>query len=518
MRIRIFFVLLVCFALVLTACNKPTGELSDIYSNDFIIGKSSNPSDSSTNSSSPDSQTEISSDVTSSAGEKSSEVPSQTGTSSASISEGGSDNTMTIAKVVQVNGTPRLMIDGIQVQPIMIGLDGTTSNDNLDAVMNQIKVAGNNGINIVVLTLDTAGLRYKDMYIDKIYDLLQKVKNANKNAKVILRYWIHGAPSYIGAPQSAAAELWLSTSGRDNTYPFCSLAAEEWLEAAKLLTKNLCQLVMEDDFLNKMVIGYQPTAGDAGEWFGPHFWLGGLDKSQNNIDGFRAYLRKIYASDQELRDAWGNTTVTRLNAPLPEHNKLPNPASSTIGFTQQYLMTSKANRIYVDYTDYSNWLRANQINEICKVVKDTTANKSITLSFLGYHTEVFMATSNSYGVYEILKYKYVDALGAPVSYEDRNEGGVGAFMAYASSVAAAGKLWLDEADYRTPFLNSNGAPGINPVGEGQDGVGDSMPFIKSAANAYEVAKRQIGKNMVFSTGEWYFDLVTRGWYDDNEFW
>lgn len=533
MKKKVFYIIFVSIALILTACNDPTVTQSDGYSNEFIIGRSSNAngsgSDGSYSSEYTDSGTASEtlgqSNVQSSAAGSSvsSSMSSPSSSSSQQISSktsesGGSDNTMTTAQVVQVNGTPRLMINGEQVQPIMIGLDGTTSNDNLEAVMNQIKVAGNNGINIVVLTLDTAGLRYKDMYIDKIYDLLQKVKNANKNAKVVLRYWIHGAPSYIGAPASAATDLWISTSGRDSSYSFCSLASKEWLEAAKLLTKNLCDLVMEDDFLNKMVIGYQPTAGDAGEWFGPHFWLGGLDMSQNNIDGFREYLRKIYPTDQALRDAWGNSTVTRLNAPLPAYNILPNPASTTIGATNQYLMTSKANRIYVDYTDYSNWLRANQINEICKVVKDTTNNKSITLSFLGYHTEVYMATSNSFGVYEILKHNYVDALGAPVSYEDRNEGGIGAFMAYASAVAASGKLWLDEADYRTPFLNSNGAPGINPVGEGQDGVGDSMPFIKSAVNAYEVGKRQIGKNMVFSTGEWYFDLVTRGWYDDNEFW
>jgi len=135
--------------------------------------------------------------------------------------------------------------------------------------------------------------------------------------------------------------------------------------------------------------------------------------------------------------------------------------------------------------------------------------------FYGYHSEVFSAASASFGSRILLDSPYIDGLAGPVSYEDRNEGGMGAFMNFASATMAAGKLWIDEADYRTTFRT---AEGINPVGGGQDGVGDSIPFIKTASNVYEVAKRQIGKQMVFATGTWYFDLVERGWYDDSQFW
>lgn len=99
---------------------------------------------------------------------------------------------MTVAKVKMVNGTPRLMIDGQQVQPLMIGLDGTTTGENLEAVMNQIKVAGQNGVNLVVLTLDPSGLRYKDMFIDKLYDLVEQAYQANQKCQnyfTILGTW-----------------------------------------------------------------------------------------------------------------------------------------------------------------------------------------------------------------------------------------------------------------------------------------------------------------------------------------
>lgn len=518
--------LLLSVFVLLTACTKGGSQSSMTNSEEeFVFGINNGSSDSLLSSEFTESGGLLSSDFggnSSIGGSANNSRPS--GGGGTSSSPGGQFdkppvNGMTVAKVQMVNGTPRLMIDGQQVQPLMIGLDGTTTGENLEAVMNQIKVAGQNGVNLVVLTLDPSGLRYKDMFIDKLYDLVEQAYQANKNVKIILRYWVHGAPNFVGVDQSEQAVVRHSTAPDTPVeYSNVSLASDQWLEQAQYLTRNLCQLVIEDEFLNKIVIGYQPTACDAGEWIGPNYWLGGLDISQPNQNAFREYLKEKYKTDAALRSAWGDSSVTLNNAPLPKANEVPNPASATYSITNQYLMIDTDNQKIVDYLDYTNWLRAHQVNEICKVIKEETGGNSITLSFLGYHTEVYCASSNSFGMYDINNYTYVDCIGAPDSYEDRNEGGIGAFMGFAGSMAVNGKLWLDESDYRTPFKNSNGAEGTNPVGGGQDGVGDSMPFIKNAENAYEVGKRQIGKNMVFSSGEWFFDLVTRGWYDDATFW
>lgn len=433
-----------------------------------------------------------------------------TGTSSAPIPP---KNGMTEAKIQQVNGIPRLVIDGKQVQPVLAALNGTASEgENFAAVLRQIQKARDGGVNLLELTIDVSGVRYPDMYVDKLYNLMKKVYDANPAVKVILRFTIWLTPTYMGVPETEVGEL----NGGSKPYTSCSFASEKAVEGAKKMTRNLCQVVLQDDFLNKMVVGYQPCAGDAGEWFGPEYWSGGMDTSVHNRDAFRAYLKKVYGTDANLRKAWGDASVTLANAPLPDYHKLPS-VIGTGGYTatKQYLMTDPANRIYVDYLDYTNQQRADILNALGRVIKEATGGKSLVSVFNAYHTEVYSAASGSFGARHLIDSPYIDCIAGPVSYEDRNEGGMGAYYTFVNSLALNGKLWIDEGDYRTTFKT---APGSNPTGGGQDGVGDSMPFIKSTENVYEVLKRQFGKQMVFSTGTWYFDLVERGWFDDAPFW
>ena len=62
----------------------------------------------------------------------------------------------------------------------------------------------------------------------------------------------------------------------------------------------------------------------------------------------------------------------------------------------------------------------------------------------------FNAVSGHFNMQALLNCEDVDCIAGPVSYNDRNEGGIGAYMSAAQSVLASGKLWFDESDYRTP--------------------------------------------------------------------
>lgn len=83
-------------------------------------------------------------------------------------------------------------------------------------------------------------------------------------------------------------------------------------------------------------------------------------------------------------------------------------------------------------------------------------------------------------------------------------------MAPVSAVQAAGKLWFDESDYRSPIRTAGGDSA--EVGLGDEGS------IKSYENLIEIMKRQYGKNMVYNSGTWWLDLLSRGWYDSEAFW
>ena len=174
-----------------------------------------------------------------------------TGTSSAPIPP---KNGMTEAKIQQVNGIPRLVIDGKQVQPVLAALNGTASEgENFAAVLRQIQKARDGGVNLLELTIDVSGVRYPDMYVDKLYNLMKKVYDANPAVKVILRFTIWLTPTYMGVPETEVGEL----NGGSKPYTSCSFASEKAVEGAKKMTRNLCQVVLQDDFLNKMVDVYK---------------------------------------------------------------------------------------------------------------------------------------------------------------------------------------------------------------------------------------------------------------------
>ncbi|MBE6885658.1 MAG: hypothetical protein E7486_01810 [Ruminococcaceae bacterium] len=417
---------------------------------------------------------------------------------------------MVVAKVQMKNGTPRLMIDGKEVIPTMVSVNVNSTEEGVQTALRQIEKAKKGGVNLVNIGIDVNGVRYVSMYVDKLYKLCKRIYDVNPDAKLILRFAVNNTPQYVNVDDSALATI----NNGAIACNYCSLASDVWLEGAKKMARSLAQVVMSDEFIKKMVIAYQPAAGDAGEWFGPEYWNGGLDTSASNLSAFRNWLKAKYKNNQALQKAWGDSSVTLSTVQLPHFSDVPGMMGG-YSSTEQFIMTDVKNQHMVDYLTYSNYRRAEVISEIGGVIKEETGGNSLVIFLYSYHTEVYNPSSNSFGVNYILESDNVDGFAGPVSYGDRNEGGIGAYMPFASAIAAAGKLWIDEGDYRTVYKT---AEGINPVGGNQDGVGDSMPFIKTEAGVMEVLKRQQGKQMVYSTGTWYFDLVERGWFDSQDFW
>lgn len=122
-----------------------------------------------------------------------------------------------------------------------------------------------------------------------------------------------------------------------------------------------------------------------------------------------------------------------------------------------------------------------------------------------------MPNSGQFALHKVLTDKNLDVICAPISYLDRNESGKGASMGANRAVMSYGKLWLDEADYRSPVRK---AEGHSDVAGGLETGG----YCKSVEGLIEVVRRQMGKCMVDAGAAWWFDMVGRGWYDFDQFW
>ncbi|WP_457790642.1 hypothetical protein [Anaeromassilibacillus sp. SJQ-5] len=412
------------------------------------------------------------------------------------------------AKLVTVNGVPRMVIDGRQTEPIM--MSAMYGYDNPEATLHEIKLAGENGTDIVrtVVNFDVSA---PESSIPAAVDgMMKQVLEQNPDALIVMGFGVTAA-AYRLPGGDAAFDHFRDQTGKQEM--FCSLASEAWIDQACRASKALVEYVLSVPDYAGRVIGYQPCAGSAGEWFGPLFWEGSIDHSPANTAGFRASLKAKYGTDAALRDAWGDGNVSLDTAEIPDG--IPGSGLSETRNPLNYtLILTPENQVYTDYEDYYSGMLASRIAALCGAIKEASGRRSLTMTYFGYHSEVRAPFSGSFGLYRLLESPDVDILAGPVSYADRNEGGIGAFMSPVSSIHAAGKMWIDEGDYRTPFQTS---PGFAPGGT-QTGVGDSMPFIQTAEQAYEVLKRQIGKGMVYGSGTWWLDLVYRGWFDDETFW
>lgn len=105
----------------------------------------------------------------------------------------------------------------------------------------------------------------------------------------------------------------------------------------------------------------------------------------------------------------------------------------------------------------------------------------------------------------LLTSPYIDGFASPISYYDRNEGGLGGYMAPVHSVQSYGKIWFIESDIRG-FSNP----------DEQDA--SYNPPVKDTNGLIEVHRRQIGQMMTSGIGTWWMDLWGSGWLDNNSVW
>lgn len=290
-----------------------------------------------------------------------------------------------------------------------------------------------------------------DRIIDNITQLCE-----NPYLILYFRSWEPDAAIFGGTDY----DMFIDQNGQSVGY--ASMASDKYLEHAKALMSTLVDVVMENPKFSERVIGYFPS-GNGCEWFLPGD--GRYDCSGAAQDKFRAYVQALYGTEEALREAYGNDSLTFDAVRIPNNVAGGAGKPATMAAT---LLTDPSRRIVRDYYDYVNDTLADFILAMAQVVKDKTDNRSLTGFYYGYNFESSVSTplAGIYRMERILTSPYIDFLAGPVSYADRNGGGVGMSMSLLSSVTANGKLWIDESDYRSPIKT---AVGNEHAGVGMEG-------------------------------------------------
>lgn len=410
---------------------------------------------------------------------------------------------MVEALLKPVNGIPTIHINGKPYDPIlMFGRLDIISGDHLKAYHSEFKKASAAGFHLhtMFLFLDTDISKPDTESNQKNRAMLRELLEIDPNAYLLPRCLVPYDHTAIGMPESENELFSDGQADPRESYIRSDFVSDIWREHANLLLARFIRSVMHDEILCEHVIGYHFSGGETGEWFQRRYHSGVVNVSAPNTRNFRRWLGKKYKNSVDLSRAW-KRDVTLDTAEVPADLPGCKRAASSNG-----ILDFDGSQRFIDYLDYFSDEICDVITQGAATVKRETGGKSLFVSFYGYHLEIPGAYSGHFSLEKLLKCPEVDILTSPVAYADRNEGGIGAYMSEASSVISAGKLWLDESDYRIPSVTvSTPRP-------------DVIDYIKSMEASREVILREYGKLALIGAGTWWMDLFNTGWFDNDTVW
>ena len=364
--------------------------------------------------------------------------------------------------VTNINNKPTLYSDGKTIPPVIYALSDIPASASYSAQANRnIKNFGEAGVNLVAIDANLAigWRRVTPFDSEGIRAEITGATDANPNSKVFLRlhvnppYWwmrdnpdeciIYRTPNGdIPGIDDGESDRMIRNDG-EHKYMRVSIASQKWINDAKKCLEIFLESLKGTKEAESLA-AIQIACGINGEW---HQW--GVDVSKPMKKMFCDYLHEKYQTEENLRKAWNNPTVTFETAefhPEPGYCKddgaIRNPLNSQCSIDSQHCNQQAAPKA---------------ILEFCKVVKKMMPN-ILCGSFYAYYLGISGYT-DSYGgdcttvgghlCPELLfeARDTVDFVCGPFPYlENRSAYGVPMHRMMAESLRLHNMLWITEMD------------------------------------------------------------------------
>ena len=422
------------------------------------------------------------------------------------------------ANVEMERNGPVLKINGKKENPIFF-FGNTESIHYKPFVNEEIRMASERGVHLHTVVIHfpvvPEGCERNFEWVDNIMDY---VLDADKNARIIIRvplyphdkkWWnenLHG--DILEYSDGSSSLTWWETfflddliKFKDGTTSIPSMASDEWMKQAILALDAGIDYIAAHPVYSACVIGYHPTYGSTGEWFYMDYREKGCDHSLCNRIGFRRWLKEKYENEVNMSKAWRKTIQDIDAVEIPD---IPNEFSNPIDCK---VLLSEENTDVIDFYDYMNDINELRIEQLSEFIKIKTNNQSLVMVFYGYNYELPDPKSGHGYLQELLECGFVDMLASPISYQERGEGGVMAYMAPVDSIQLHGVIWMVEDDTRT-----HRAINFDEIDSGFN------PTIGEKWITKEIHKRNFASIIKHSNGMWWMDLWGSGWLLDNEMW
>ena len=300
-----------------------------------------------------------------------------------------------------------------------------------------------------------------------------------------------------------------------------SIAADRFWEPTNDV---LCEFIRyyESSHYGKRILGYHP-GGPQHEMFLDWYRENGPDLCIANQRRFRRWLTSKYENNEALCNAWCRPGVTLESAEIPrqfEPDRFPMdlaryedghfvvyhaPDDGTI----KTFYDLPGEQDWIDFSDYSNDIVVERIIDWAKLVKRETGGKKLSVFCYGYTFDLPGSFSGHLRLQRALECAEIDIMMGPYSYLDRFVGGAMNCMSLTDTIAAHGKLWLNEDDMRTSLMDSEL---ISP---------DWGLFQERAKDLHETInflERNFAHVLAHRSATWWTDLAAVGTFNHPAVW
>ena len=240
-----------------------------------------------------------------------------------------------------------------------------------------------------------------------------------------------------------------------------ALASKKWLKDSRIALKALVDHVRSSPWGDR-VWGANVAENTNWEWF---WWTG---RGEFHITGYspadyasyREFLRKRYADDAALAEAWNRPGITFDTVKMPSKEY-------QLSGTVQMLLDAKKDRSLIDWFDFRNQVIAGAIIDLCKSLKEFSNNKWLTGAYYGYYINQLtnvgshsIHSAGHNGFWEVANSPYVDYIRAPAIYRLRRLCLADGNQAPQDTFTAHDKTVFIECDMRTALREDPGCTDV----------------------------------------------------------
>lgn len=242
----------------------------------------------------------------------------------------------------------------------------------------------------------------------------------------------------------------------------------------------------------KRIVGFMIAGGHDGQ-----FALNHPDHSQPAMQAFRGWLKAKYVTDADLAKAWNMPEVTFADADIPdlETGKYFNLKED------DWIYDPKTEQRYVDYRIFVQESTGALQDEFARICKEEIGKDVICFRY--FMSGLGNAFQSAQAMRNVLKMKYIDAIGPQPMYGQRKPGKTMVMRQVMESFHQHNKLVVMEFDHRT-WLRTGGSDEMTYI---------STSFSETPEDFAEVQAKLMGEMIARGHGFWYYDMVA-GWYHD----